>query len=174
MTTHTSATAPEETPHETETTTIPISDALRRRAESVINDKSIDLQWRTIIRFALELNDEWLSELVPRAEAGEDILDTFESLRTAETNEDDSIEDDATEAKIKALTEIICRGGGDPAAALFVLMGTLEKSSDPEVFAGSAKQAAFTHCVEWNVYEMADAQLAALEGKLLGSKTLVS
>jgi hypothetical protein len=172
MTTHTSATAQEETPHETETTTI--SDALRRRAESVINDKSIDLQWRTIIRFALELNDSWLSELVPRAEAGENILDTFESLRTAETNEEDSTEDDATEDKIKALTEIICRGGGEPAAALFVLMGTLEKSSDPEAFAYSAKQAAFTHCVEWNVYEMADAQLAVVEGKLLGSDTLVS
>jgi hypothetical protein len=172
MTTHTSATA-QETPHETETTTI--SDDLRRRAESVINDKSIDLQWRTIIRFALELNDSWLSELVPRAEAGENIVDTFESLRTTETNEDDSTEDDATEAKIKALTEIICRrGGGDPAAALFVLMGTLEKSSDPEEFAGSAKQAAFTHCVEWNVYGMADAQLAAVEGKLLGSNTLIS
>ena len=97
MTTHTSATA-QETPHETETTTI--SDDLRRRAESVINNKSIDLQWRTIIRFALELNDSWLSELVPRAEAGENILDTFESLRTAETN--DSTEDDATEDKIKA------------------------------------------------------------------------
>jgi len=171
MTTHTSATA-QETPHETETTTI--TEDLRRRAESVINDKSIDLQWRTIIRFALELNDSWLSELVPRAEAGENILDTFESLRTAETNEDDSTEDDATEAKIKALTEIICHGGGKPAAALFVLMGTLEKSSDPEAFADSAKQAAFTHCVEWNVYEMADAQLAVVEGKLLGSNTLVS
>src|ERR1041384_6744641 len=120
MTTHTSATAPE-TPHETETTTM--SDDLRRRAESLINDKSIDLQWRTIIRFALELNDSWLSELVPRAEAGENILDTLESLRTAETNADDSTDDDATEAKIKALTEIICHGGGKPAAALFVLMG---------------------------------------------------
>ena len=111
---------------------------------------------------------------MPRAEAGENILDTFEFLRTAETNEDDSTEDDATGAKIKALTEIICRGGGDPAAALFVLMGTLEKSSDPEAFADSAKQAALTHCVEWNVYGMADAQLAAVEGKLLRSNTLIS
>jgi hypothetical protein len=120
----------------------------------------------------LELNDSWLSELVPRAEAGENILDTLESLRTPETNEDDSTEDDATEAKIKALTDIICRrGGGDPAAALFVLMGTLEKSSDPEAFAGSAKQAALTHCVEWNVYGMADAQLAVVEGELLASAT---
>ena len=171
MTTHTSATA-QETPHETEATTI--SDDLRRRAESVINNKSIDLQWRTIIRFALELNDSWLSELVPRAEAGEDILDTFESLRIGKTNEDDSTEDEATEAKIKALAEIICRGGDEPAAALFVLMGTLENSSNPEAFADSAKQVAFTRCVELNVYGMADAQIAVVEGKLLESDTLVS
>lgn len=172
MTTNTSATAQEETPHETETTTI--SDALRRRAESVINNKSIDLQWRTVIRFALELNDSWLSELVPRAEAGENILDTFESLRTPDTNEDHSTEDDATEEKIKALAEIICRGGDEPTAALFVLMGTLENSSDPEALAYSAKQVAFSRCVEWNVCGMADAQIAVLEAKLLASNTLVS
>ncbi len=41
MNTHSSATALEETPHETETIQITISDALRRRAESVINDSSI-------------------------------------------------------------------------------------------------------------------------------------
>lgn len=97
MTTHSSAPAREETPHEIETTVIPISDALRRRAESVINDISIDPQWRTIIRYALELEDPWLSDLVRRAEAGENIVDTFESLRTLETRKDDSTED-----KIKA------------------------------------------------------------------------
>jgi len=81
MTTHGSATA-HETPHETETTTIPISDALRRRAQSVINDSSIDPQWRTVISYGLEINDPWLPDLVGRAEAGENILDTFESLQT--------------------------------------------------------------------------------------------
>jgi len=167
MTTDTSATAQEETPHETETTTI--SDALRRRAQSVINDKSIDLQWRTIIRFALELNDGWLSELVPRAEAGENILDTFESLRTPATDEDDS-----TEVKMKALAEIICHAGDEPAAALFVLMGTLENSIDPKAVANIAKHVAFTHCGELNLYGMVDAQIAVLEAKLLTSNTLES
>ena len=167
MTTHTSATAHEETPHETKTTTI--SDALKRRAESVINDKSIDLKWRTIIRFALELNDEWLSELVPRAEAGENILDTFESLRTPETNGDASTED-----KIKALTEIICHAGDEPAAALFVLMGTLENSTQPKAVANTAKHVAFTHCGELNLYGMVDAQIGVLEAKLLHSNTLLS
>jgi hypothetical protein len=77
MTTHSSATAHHETPHETETTMIAVSDATKRRAESVINDTTIDSQWRTIIRFALELNDPSLAELVSRAEAGENIVDTL-------------------------------------------------------------------------------------------------
>ena len=62
MTTHTSATAQEETPHETETTVIRVSDATKRRAQSVINDRTIDPEWRTIIRGALDLNDPWLAE----------------------------------------------------------------------------------------------------------------
>ena len=97
MTTHSSATALEETPHETETTTLPIGDALRYRARSVISDISIDPQWRTIIRYALELKDPWLPDLVQRAEGGENIVDTFESLRTLETNED---EPTATRSKL--------------------------------------------------------------------------
>ena len=86
MTTHSSAIAHQDTPHETETTKITVSDATKRRAESVINDKTIDPQWRTIIRAALELNDPWLAELVTRAEAGENIVDTFESLRTPDAD----------------------------------------------------------------------------------------
>src|SRR5689334_22424716 len=135
MTTDSSATVPEETPHETETTQITISDALRRRAQSVINNSSIDLEWRTIIRFALELNDEWLSKLVPRAEAGENMLDALDSLRILKTNEDNSNGD-----KIEALAEIICGAGGPAAAALFVLMGTLQNSAEPEALANAAKQ----------------------------------
>ena len=71
MSTHVSATALEETPHETETITI--SDDLRRRAQSVINDRAIDPEWRAIIRYALETNDPWLDDLVQRADAGETI-----------------------------------------------------------------------------------------------------
>jgi hypothetical protein len=84
MTTHVSAIALEQTPHETETTTI--SDALRRRAESVIDNTAIDPQWRPIIRYALEINDPWLADIVRRAEAGERIIDSIDfSLEPSES-----------------------------------------------------------------------------------------
>jgi hypothetical protein len=75
MSTHVSAIALEETPHETETTTIPNSDELRRRAQSVIKDRRTDPQWRTIVHYALEINDPWLADIVRRASAGEKIID---------------------------------------------------------------------------------------------------
>src|SRR6186997_2282422 len=105
MSTHVSATALEETSHETETTQITITDALRRRAQSVINDRRTDPQWRSIVRYALEINDPWLADIVRRADAGETIMDTTELSPTIELNEDDSREE-----KINALAEIICRG----------------------------------------------------------------
>ncbi len=95
MSTHVSATALEETPHETETTEttqITISDALRRRAQSVINDISTDPQWRGIIRYALEINDPWLADIVRRAEAGEKIIDSTDFTLEPDANENDSNE----------------------------------------------------------------------------------
>ena len=169
MVNHVSATAPEQTPHETEPTQITISDALRRRAQSVINDTSIDPQWRTVIRAALELHDPWLAELVIRAEAGENIVDTFESLRTPDSGEEDS-----TSRKIEALAEIICETGAKAAAALFVLMGTIQNSTEPEALANAAKHIAFTHCGELNLYGMVDAQLVVVEGELLAGTTFSS
>jgi hypothetical protein len=169
MTTDTSATALEETPHETETTNITVSDATKHRAESVINDTAIDPQWRTIIRGALELNDPWLAELLSRAEAGENVIDTFESLRTPDANEDDS-----TIGKMEALAEIICRSGDESTAALFVLMGMLENSADPKALANATKYFAFSHCAELNVYGVVDVQIAVFEGELLASNTLGS
>ena len=168
MTTHTSATV-RETPHETETTQITISDTLRRHAQSVINDKSIDPQWRAIIRYALETNDPWLADLVRRADAGETIIDTIDFSQTPDTDEDDSIEE-----KISALAEIICSAGDESAAALFVLMGTLEHSTQPKLLANTAKHFAFTCCGESNLYGMVDAQLALVEGELLATNALVS
>ncbi len=53
----------------------PISNALRRRAQAVIKDKSIDPQSRAVIRYGLETNDPLLAELVRRADAGETIID---------------------------------------------------------------------------------------------------
>lgn len=157
MTTYSSATALAETPHVT-------SDALRRRAQSLLNDRSIDPQWRPIIRYALEINDPWLAELVRRADAGEWIIDTIDFSLEPETNKDDS--------KIEALAEIICRAD-ESAAALFVLMGTLENSTSPKVLANVAKHLAFTRCAESNLYGMVDAQIAVFEGELLAD-TVVS
>lgn len=90
MSTHVSATALEETSHETETTTIPISDALRRRAQSVINDRSTDPQWRSIVRYALETNDPWLADIVRRASTGEKIIDTVDFSLDPQIDEGDS------------------------------------------------------------------------------------
>ena len=168
MTTHSSATAHPETPHETETTKITVSDATKRRAESVLNDKTIDPQWRTIIRFALELNDPFVGELVSRAEAGEDIVETFESLRTPVP-----IEDEPSLRKVEALAEIISRSGDEPTAALFILMETFESSTHEKALTSRAKHVAFSHCGELHVYEMIDAQVTELEGELLASNTPV-
>ena len=162
MSTHVSATALEETPRETETTQITISDALRRRAQSVMNDRRTDPQWRTIVRYALEINDPWLADIVRRAGAGEKIIDS-----TDFTLEPQSHEDESNEGKVEELAEIICRAGDEAAAALFVLMGTLENSSDPKLLANTAKHFAFTRCSESNLFGMVDAQLAVVEGELL-------
>ena len=168
MTTHGSASAQEETPHETERIQITISDALRRRAESVINGRSIDPQWRSIIRYALEISDPLLPDLVRRADAGEKIIETTE-FSTQENNEDD-----ANEEKVHALAEIICQTGDEAAAAMFVLMGTLENSAHPKLLANAAKHFAFTRCAELNLYGMVDAQLPLVEGELLADSSLVS
>jgi len=169
MTTHGSASALEETPHETETIQITISDALRRRAEAVINGSSIDPQWRNIVRYALEINDPLLPDLVRRADAGEMIIDTTEFSLVQEGNEDDS-----NEERIAALAEIICRAGDEAAAAMFVLMGMLENSPHPKLLANTAKHFAFSRCAELNLYGMVDAQLPLVEGELLADSSLVS
>ncbi|HKG59326.1 MAG TPA: hypothetical protein VKB05_06060 [Pyrinomonadaceae bacterium] len=162
MTSHGSASAQEETPHETETIQITISDALRRRAEAVINDRSIDPQWRSIIRYALEISDPLLPDLVRRADAGEQIIETTTFSETSEDQKHDS-----NEEKVEALAELICRAGDEAAAALFVLMGMLENSTHPKLLANKAKHFAFTRCAELNLYGMVDAQLPLVEGELL-------
>jgi len=170
MSTHVSATALEETPHETETTQITISDALRRRAQSVLNDRSTDPQWRPIVRYALEINDPWLADIVRRADAGERIIDSLDFSLTPVTND----EDDSSEERVEALAEIICQAGDQSAAAFFVLMGTLENSRDPKLLANTAKHFAFTRCGESNLFGMVDAQLAVVESELLATNDLIS
>ena len=168
MVNHVSASVRLETPHETETTQITISDALRRRAQSVINDRRTDPQWRSIVRYALEINDPWLADIVRRAGAGEKIIDS-----TDFTLEPESDKDDSNEERVEAMAEIICRGG-EAAAALFVLMGTLEHSRDPKLLANTAKHLAFTRCSELNLYGIVDTQLAVVEGELLADNTLIT
>lgn len=163
MTTHLSAIALEETPHVSETeTNTDISKALRRRAQSIINNTSIDPQWRSIVRYGLETDDPWLSDLVRRADAGEPIIDTIDFSLEPQLNDAD-----ASEEKIEALAEIICRCGDKSAPALFVLMGTLENSTHSKRLANAAKHFAFTRCGESNLYGMVDAQLALVESELL-------
>ena len=138
-----------------------ITNALRRRAEAILNDRSIDAQSRAIIRYALEINDPWLAKLVRRADAGESIIDAFDSSPLTEPNEHGPTD------KIEALSELICRAGDQSAAALFVLMGTLENSTDPEALANTAKHFAFKCCSDLNLYSMVDTQLEMVERELL-------
>ena len=168
MAIHSSATL-RETPHvtKTETTNTEISNALKRRAQSVINDTSIDPQWRAIVRYGLETNDPWLGDLVRRADAGEPIIDTIDfSLEPQSSNNDSS------EEKIEALAEIICRSSDECAAALFVLMGMLENSRHPKLLANTAKHIAFTRCGESNLYDIVNGQIAVVEGELLAGIVL--
>lgn len=162
MTTHSSASTREHTPHVNRTTrTATIIDALKQRALAVLNDKSIDAQSRDIIRRALETNDPWLARLVRQAEAGESIVDPSDFPQTPEANEHDS------HKKIEALAEIICAAGDDCSAALLVLMGMLQNSTDPKALANTAKHLAFTRCGELNVRGIVDSQVAVLGDELL-------
>jgi len=73
MANHSSASV-REMPHVNQTTrTNTLVSALTRRAQAILNDRSIDPQSRAIIRYALEVNDPWLAELVRRADAGDAI-----------------------------------------------------------------------------------------------------
>ena len=164
MASHVSATTREQSPHANRPTrTNTIVNALTRRAQAVLSDKSIDPQSRAIIRYAMEINDPWLARLVRRADAGETL---FDSSPTPQTNEDDS-----SEEKIEALAEIICRAGDESSAALLVLMRTLENSTHPKALANTAKHFAFTRCSELNLYGMVDAQIAVVESELLAGDT---
>jgi len=161
MSTHSSS-APERqaTPHATNN---PISDAIKRRAQSLINDRTIDESDRAFIRYALATNDaSGLSELVRRVDAGEPVIDESCVLEA-----DDEI---STEEKLERLAAMICQVGTQPetrSAALLVLMSILENSTEPKVLANHVKHIAFTRCGELNCFGMVDAQIAAIETELL-------
>ena len=165
MSTHSSS-APEReaTPHATNSTTNnTINDAIKRRAQSLINDRTIDASDRAFIRYALATNDTpGLSELVRRVDAGEPVIDELCMLEA-----DDEI---STGEKVEQLAAMICQAGGQletRSAALLVLMSTLENSIEPKVLANHVKHIAFTRCGELNCFGMVDAQIAAIESELL-------
>jgi len=166
MTTHSSAQECAETPHATNSiTNNTISDAVRRRAQSLIKDKSIDESDRAFIRYALATNDApGLAELVRRADAGEPIID--------ESNMLDADDEISTEEKVELLAKMICEVGSPieiRSAALLLLMSTLENSEQPKVLANYVKHIAFTRCGELNCFGMVDAQIAIIESELLAN-----
>ena len=141
-----SATTRQATPHVNRTTrSNTIMNALKERAQAVLHDESIDAESRARLQYALETNDPWLTKMM-RA---------------------DVTEIDSSREKIEALAEIICGAGNESAAALLVLMGTLQNSADPAALANTVKHFAFTRCGELNVNGMVDAQVAVLETELL-------
>jgi hypothetical protein len=172
-----SASVRQQAPHLNETTlttdigqttrTATIINALKQRAQAVLSDVSIDAQTRAVIRHGLKTNDSWLAELVSRTEAYERAANTPSVSQTPN-------EQDSSKAKIEALAEIICAGGDESAAALLVLMGTFQNSTDPKVLAHTVKHFAFTRCGELNVYEMLDAQIAVVESALLSGRTSIT
>ena len=157
-----------ETPHVHQTSrTKMIMNALKERAQAVLNDQSIDAPSRAIIRYSLETNDPLLAEFVRRADAGETLVDEAGFLKRTSTDEE----------KIEALAELICRAGdeaGTKSAALLVLMSTLENASHPKVLANLAKHLAFTRCGELNFNGVVETQTAVLESELLSDVPLVS
>ena len=123
MASHSSATTRQQTPHVKRTSrTNTIVNALKQRAQAVLNDTSIDPQSRAIIRYALETNDPWLARLVRRADAGESVVENLSDIEKEQTD------DDSCEEKIEALAEMICRAGdeAETKSAAF-----LAKSLDP-------------------------------------------
>jgi hypothetical protein len=163
-----SASVRHEAPHTNRTTTTAtIINALKRRAQAVLNDSSIDPQSRAIIRYAMEINDPWLAELVRRADAGETLFDTVDFSQTPDTSEHQS-----SDQKVEALVEMICRAGDEPetkSAALFVLMATIENFTHPKALANTAKHLALTRCGELNLYGMVESQVALVERELFAA-----
>ena len=87
MANHSSAITHTESPHST-------IRALKRRAKSIINNKSIYPGTRAIIHYGLEITDASLPDLIPRAEAHELLLDNL-TPPTPQTTQHNSPEPDS-------------------------------------------------------------------------------
>ena len=62
-----SATVRSETPH--------LGAAIKQRAQDLINNKSIDVATRKLLRYGLEIDDPLIPNLIRRVDAGERIID---------------------------------------------------------------------------------------------------
>jgi hypothetical protein len=101
---------------------------------------------------------------VHHADAGETLFDTVDFSQTPDTSEHHS-----SNEKIEVLVEMICRAGDEPetkAAALLVLLATIEDSKQPKAVANIAKHLAFTRCGELNLFGMIEEQVATVEREL--------
>ena len=74
MLNHNSAQLRDGIPHANSVTDKRISDAVRRRAKLLINDKTVDDCVRALLQFTLENEDPYLTKLVRRVDTGESIL----------------------------------------------------------------------------------------------------
>jgi hypothetical protein len=64
---------------------------------------------------------------------------------------------------------MICRAGDEPetkAAALLVLLATIEDSRHPKAVANTGKHLAFMRCGELNLFGMVEEQVATFEREL--------
>src|SRR5689334_21237307 len=102
MASHSSVTTRETPPVNRKSRTNTIVDALKQRAQEVLNDASIDSRSRAIIRQALETNDPCLARLL-WAQIDEYVIDAVEMELPKDTGEDDS-----SSEKVEALADMIC------------------------------------------------------------------
>ena len=108
----------------------------------------------------------------PAREEKPHVTETFRTISNNYSETQPKVDDDSTRQKIEALSELICGAGDEAAAALLVLMATLQTAAQPKALANTAKHLAFTRCGELNFHGVVDAQVAVFERELLASNTL--
>jgi len=149
--------------------TVVISSALKHRANAVIDNSLIDPETRAIIRYGLETSDPWLSELVRRADAGESAAEALASFDLSQADNEPQV----GEEKVEGLVELICCAGdnhGTKAAALLVLLASIENARDSKAVVNMAKHLVFRRCGELNTYGIVDTQIAILEDELFSNE----
>ena len=106
-------------------------------------------------------------------DAGENITESTDYPRAAAVVEGRSREQTCNEEKVEELAESICGANHRSAAALVVLMRTIEKSTHAKPLVNKAKHFAFARCAEANLLGLVDTQTAVIEAELLAGKLRV-